>query len=268
MDNEKRLYRLWYEYLKRSDDYREFCNFTWERHKEKKSISIPEKFKRTDKGSHPFLGIYTKFVDVFRFPFEEWWPWKKQRLDTVKRNAKKRKPVKDYMGGPATIEKNLDFCIKHFQRVHDRDPSATELRDFFVQSLKDEEHRFLLLRVDLTYGITDIKKSFSDIICSDKVKKKISSAKKYCWWLYRNSKPTGKPRIEDLQRYLDVYDMWKAKVDSRVPGDPSGWDEIIQHFEPHRELNNESDRRLYQSYKQKAEKIISNVEKGYFPGKY
>lgn len=47
--NKKEIYRLWWEYLKRSEDYKEFCE--WFREKRKNpDIPIPDKFKSSKKG--------------------------------------------------------------------------------------------------------------------------------------------------------------------------------------------------------------------------
>ena len=164
----------------------------------------------------------------------------------------------------------MDLCINLFRRLQGWEPSAIELKDWFLSFLKGAaSERMMILKIDLSFEGKDIKNGFKEVMGSDAVKGKLSNAQSRRWKLhYQNKKPTGKPRIDELERYLNVYDMWKEKVQNRQPGDPSGWDEIIQHFEPGRTVSNERDRRLYQLYKQKAEKIISNVERGFFPGEY
>ena len=113
---------------------------------------------------------------------------------------------------------------------------------------------------DLRYEPSTIKRELKKWMDSEKVKKRLLAAKPLRLLKEKAYKAhNGKVSLEDLQIYLEVYDMWKEKVQNRKPGDPGGWDEIMQHFQGWRTASNESDRRLYQSYKERAEKIIFNA---------
>lgn len=270
MDNPKEIYRLWFEYLRRSDDYREFCEWFRARHKDP-SLPVPDKFKKDSRGGLPsIVSTFVDFLDVHSCDFDDWWNGQKDRLERIK-GSQQPGAVEDYVTGCGSIEDDLNLCIDVFKRLEGREPSANELKDWFLQAfLKGEGgRRMLLLRVDLAYEAKDIKAEFKKMMDSDLVKKKMADAQPRRWLLrHKSKKPTGKPRIDDLQKYLDVYDMWKEKVQSRQPGDPGGWDEIIRHFEPGRTASDDTGRRVYLRYKQNAERIISNVEKGCFPGQY
>lgn len=267
MANQKEIYRLWYEYLKRSVVYKEYCE--WSRAKNENPSPLPEKFKEKINGISvsPIEKTFERFLDVHEINFNEWWVFQKMRLERTKAN-RIHSPVDNYVTGPVSLESDLDFCIDHYKQKTGREPSAQELKDNFVEMLNDRggEQKMLFLRVNLTSKLKDIKDGFENIMASDEVKKKIAYAK--TWWGFQNIGHTGNPPVRELQDYLDVYDMWKEKVHNKKPGAPGGWDQIIKHFEPGRSVSNPSDRRLYQSYREKAEKIISNVERGYFPGDY
>ena len=277
MANQKESYRLGVEYLRRSDDYKEYCEWKLAKH-EDPSLPDPDKVKIIEKSYkfnkikeiiyHPCASNFSYFRNIHTIGFDEWWGWKKERL-SPNRDIRNRipGPIEDFMEG--WLLRDLNGCIDGFVHKKHRQPSAIELRDFFVDFLKRYTLRNkLLLQVDLECKLQDIKTEFKKIMHSAKVKRKIAEAQPFRLDDYRYSEPTSKPRIDDLQKYLDIYDMWKDKVKNRKPGDPSGWDEIIHHFEPHRNICNENDRRLYQDYKKRAENIISNVEAGCFPGKY
>lgn len=100
----KEVYRLWYEYLKRSADYEEFCNWIRENKPQEFSVlpsfspstteahfnfltdtipykpnpPLPEHFRKksvgnTGKQTRYFASLYLNFRDIYKIPFEEWW---------------------------------------------------------------------------------------------------------------------------------------------------------------------------------------------------
>jgi hypothetical protein len=251
MSRDKEVYRLWFEYLKRSPDYKEFCDLVrqWEAGRETK---CPEKFKK-------FGRLYLDFGNVHDMPFKDWWEWKSARIGGDRVPA----PVENYLEGWASVERDLDGCIQSFKRFEGREPSADELKRYFMQTLQCmvDKQSILFLRVDLSNKPADLMQSFKDLLRSPSVKKNIQEGK-------RSREFTGKPRLDELQKYLDVYDLWIERVKNRKPGDPGGWDTIIKHFEPRRKGDQGNIRREYFRYKQIAMKIIGNVEKGVFPGTY
>ncbi|MBL7175276.1 MAG: hypothetical protein ISS66_05560 [Desulfobacteraceae bacterium] len=276
MDDQKELYRLWFEYLKRSDDYKEYCEFV--RLKiANPFLPYPDKFEGGgDSMAHKrlfFQNVYKMFFNVHEINFQKWWQHRNEKIAFEQNSPSgglieelRTTIIFDYLEGLLNVEDGLEYCISNFAELEGREPTARELKDCYVGNLKDNPE-IMLLMVSLNFEPKDIKKAFDQIIESKK--QEFANLKPGRWiTVYRNKKPTGKPRIDELQKYLDVYDLWKEKVQNRQPGDPSGWDEIIQHFEPGRTVSNDGDRRVYLRYKQNAEKIISNVEEGYFPGEY
>ena len=299
MDEQKEFYKLWFEYLRRSDNYREFCE--WYRASQKdESLPLPGKFVTLPPGSNSYIMLISTFSDVYSTSFDEWWERQKVRLERVFKNQKPG-PIEDYMVGEPSLEDELNHCMDAFKQSEGREPSANELKTNFLQFRKRKSDETLLLRVDMTYEPKAIKDGLKKWLNSKGVKKKMADAKP---WRYLKShqykKPTGTPRLDDLQDYLDAYDMWKEKVLPRKSGDPSGWNAIIQHFVPGAKVKNADEcvkmfkkkhsrkpsfleldetleeeqkkfsnmGRKYKRYKENAVKIISNVEGGYFPGKY
>lgn len=61
-----------------------------------------------------------------------------------------------------------------------------------------------------------------------------------------------------LQRYLKIYDLKKTGMK---------WPDIFKKTYPNKEWN-ELNRRSIRTEYEKARKIVKNVEKGDFPGKY
>jgi hypothetical protein len=269
MSDKKEIYRLWREYLKRSDGYREHCEDRLKTMEVRQDLSLAQLVTLDD---HPMAPVYAVFLDVHRVDFDTWWGLREQWLDE-REKACASDAIEDYLAVRryACLKTDLDSGIDILRQMLGREPSATELRAFLLSTLKDKFRAMnqLLLTIDLSQETKHVKAGFKRLMDSDLVKKKITEAKDVRWrYHFSNRKWTGKPRPEELQLYLSTYDLWGKKVQNRDPGDPSGWDKIMQDLEPGRTISNESDRRLYLSYKERAERIIANVEMGFFPGDY
>ena len=300
MDDQKELYRLWYEYLKRSENYKEFCEW-WRKREPVKSLNINDSYKeycesyRKGKGRPDLLPVPRKFktgnclhipetfrnlLDVHMFPFEDWWTWKKRELlesrkkrELLESSSRDRGPVanllKDYSGN---LETSIDYCIESLRESNNREPSAIELKKDLLHHLGITSlFGCCFLRINLDYPPQKIKAAFAEYLKSKDVKEEYASFIDRDDFCKNHQLPTGKPRIDDLQKYLDVYDMWEEKVQNKKQGDPGGWDQIIQHFEPDWDINGDdrlSKLKVYQDYKLKAKNIVSNTEQGYFPGRY
>ena len=322
MNDQKELYMLWNEYLKRSENYREFCEW-WRKKEPVKSLNIddsyrtcfgflmkcrgnpnlwpvPNKFKRGKRFHIP--ETFGHFLDVHMFPFEEWWLWKKGEL--VQSSGRNPAPVVNILtvSGRESLEADIDYSIESLRMDNKREPLAIELKEHLLNSLEFRSgFGSHFLKINLDSPPQEIKAAFAEYLESKDVKRHYDtgffSKEQYH---IDNQRPSGNPRPDDLQDYLDAYDMWKEKVLPRKSGDPSGWNAIIQHFVPGAKVKNADEcakmfkkkhsrkpsflelqeileeeqkkfsnmGRKYKRYKENAVKIISNVEKGYFPGKY
>ena len=300
MDEHKEYYKLWFEYLRRSDNYKEY--YEWRRgRKDNELRPLPRKFidgSLAPPGTSIYEMLYSTFFDVYNLNFDKWWEGYKIRIERFSGWAQKLEPIENCAVETESLEADFDQCIDSFKRSEGREPSANELKTYFIQSLNRGAKRTLLLKIDLAYGPIVIKDEFKKWVNSSEGKESFADAKSWGLLADQFRKPTGQTPIKDLQNYLEVYDMWDEKVRNRKYGDPGGWDEIIQHFEPRAQkrtadqcdksfkrkhgkkpgvlelqemLDEEHKRyasldRRYKRYKEKAAKIISNVERGYFPG--
>ena len=198
---------------------------------------------------------------------------------------------------------SVEMCFSMYEDGRGREPTAVQLKEWIAarqhQILVDDG--MLLLKVDMANSAKTIKDEFEKLINSEKVRRKMAEAKPQLMAShYRSLKPTGKPPLYELQEYLKVYDMWRDKVRDKNPGGPGGWKIILEYFEPKARPMDSTERiesfkrkhgkkpgvvdlqemlekenkryasleRRYKRYKEKAAKIISNVEMGYFPGEY
>jgi hypothetical protein len=151
MDSQKEVYHLWVEYLKRSEAYQRFCDYVRAR-RDDPSVPVPEGLGGDKDGCpNPLVGVYLSFGDIFSYPFNEWWKWKSPFL-AGNHERRSEGTVQDYLTGSASIEKDLDGCIDSFKRYEGREPTAEEMKRYFLQILEQQtrERHMLFLRVNLT----------------------------------------------------------------------------------------------------------------------
>ncbi len=241
--NLKKYEHLKWEYLNRSEDYKEFCEFMRKKTKNKK-LPIPEKFK-TDKPGiwHPVVYRFHEYLHLnySSMTFDEWWKWREKN---IKMNQKKSRPVVDYLESKF-VEKEIQHCIDSFKRFEGREPTLDEFKKYFIQLMKGSGDLYLMVKP--RNKSEDLVKKFREVV-QDFKKNKLNL-------------PKHRKR-DELERYLKIYDLWKEKVKMK---------DIIKQIgtkSQKADCNNQNVIRVFRADLAKAKKIIKNVERGYFPGKY
>jgi len=226
-------YHLWWEYLKRSEKYKEFCD-RFDRYckNEQWPISsadwylLPDELRGkiineklpSDLKESKFIGLLSTFGNVYEGSFEKWLNWNM---------------------------KQLDLDEERFQPVQVIDETSTSI------TLKiDCKRRF---------SNSELLKKCGDLI---RIKRKEKTSFKYELFMRAYNSPTQSSGVtfETLKRYLDVYDLHKE-------GKKIG--EIIQMIGNDDQKENfdypEYQRAFFRDIKN-AKKIIQNAESGLFPG--
>lgn len=254
-DSEKDTYKLWWEFLKRSEGYKSFCKTYHARignplFHEYYSHDVNDRKTFEDKQTWRSA---TCFGDVFNDSFEDWW----ERFSTLKQDE-------------ATIVTLFDHEIEDFvhnltTREKKKKFTAGELISSMKKYLDDSRSPYVYLRIDADKftkdNISDIKKIIrtkrTGLMDRRKMKRLgVSNANYYrpAYFL-----PTSRRvRHDELQRYLRVFDLRRNKIK---------WETIFTHIYPKKSYT-ENQRRALLADLQKAKTIIGNVEKGEFPGKY
>lgn len=253
--SEKEIYRLWWEYLKRSEKYKIYCNYMHEFSKikiKKGKTNSPTALKKPIK---PTLTVdlnilefnymqryFNNFGDIFIDSFDDW--WKKFKPSQYKY------PV--FVLNHHDAIKGLPLFTKEFkkQQKEKRKPlSPKEMLNILTES----EYEFIFLAVPMVGGVTmeDISKQIADIR-----KKWIKKFDIEDFNFRRFYMPVSRVRFGELQRYLKVYDLHKQGHTMK---------EIIAKIDPHRSPDNDNVLRSYRSDLQKAKKVIYHVEIGSFP---
>jgi hypothetical protein len=158
-DNEREIWRLRWEYLKRSKLYKAYCEWMREK-REKPDPPMPESLRtEVDKEQKEpeDLGLlnfsewnFAHFGDVHNTSFEDWWQSRDEEED-----------VSDYS---QLVEDDFDMCVKHFKvQNNGREPSLEEFRSHFVRRFKTS-FSYVYLKVHATNTVTNLKEQFGEIV--------------------------------------------------------------------------------------------------------
>ncbi|MFH1139002.1 MAG: hypothetical protein V1816_23225 [Pseudomonadota bacterium] len=262
--DEKLIYRLWWEYLKRSDDYREYC--LWHRRRrEDPSLPIPEKFQGPGgyMESHVFYYIFGIFLDVHAdnyrgrpYSFDVWWDRQKGILDALAK-APRTLTINNY---GETVQRHLQTAVELLKQNEGREPSFKDLEGFFAKFIKQAVPPKLFLEIDLTVKETGVLiRKINERILQEKQSPRIQHWERFS---DKTNWPGSKLKFSELRRFLIVYDLEKKGLKMA---------QIVQKVGTPSQKANYNDEAIHSAYREdlaKARRIIKNVEEGSFPGFY
>ena len=262
---DKDVHQLWWEFLKQSDDYRLFCQWMQNR-REDPQTPVPEKLLNRfgDFDDHPFHQIYSIFNDLHAdtyhgrpYGFEVWWERHEKLLKRMEIAQKENTPVIDF---GERLAKDLDRLLVRLRQARGREPTARELRDHFVAQYTQSVPPKVYLSVDLTHEeLGEVMKKITDILTRERRSPRIKAWEKL---FDRKAWPTSVLLMAELQRYLFVLQLWKQGV--TMP-------EIVRRAGTEAQKKSYNEGVVQAVFKEdlaKARCIVSNVEKGTFPGYY
>lgn len=234
-----KFYRLHWEYLRRSELYKELC--LWVRKTKKDpTLKLPEKFvlKRDNQTGkimqrHPVIRTYFEHGDIHAHSFEDWFDFKNNNRLRNQKNADEK--------GIEIYQKEVKQTIKQMIKTYKKDceeqkiePTLDEFHDFAEYYLNDWENNW-----SPTYVIKSML--FSDHNdMAEALKEKCKKTRKTPVFL------------DALEEHLKVYDQKISGLKNK------------QIARDEDDLESDPPRR----HRRKAERIIENVEKGIFPGQY
>lgn len=243
--SEKELKFLWWEYLKRSDKFKYFCNNIY-------------KLESNYFGDlyWPFIEYLKYFGNIFEQEFEDWWSGpRRKRWQSVGTY-----PVLDLRDSNSYHDLYFESLgVSNRELRNDKFPSPEKI----VEIIKsDRNYIFLAVPLVGQEDMNIIKKQIRKI---RDTYKKTASMKIVDKKIRRFPLPSTRIRKDELERYLDVYDFRKRNMKKKMK-----MKEVMKALAEKRNepaLADVSEREFYR-FQSKAIKIIENVEKGYFPGKY
>lgn len=276
--SEKEVYRLWWEYLKRSNNFQAYCDVVrkYMRYEYKKkgkkylTKNIPLTFSQVSRIQKKVIQqFYEKsiaiekqnnfkillctecmernwltFGDVFDSSFDDWWTTQETQDFSVPL------VVLNEPGALAKLSHFVKEC-KRIKKEKGKNPTPEEV----IEILIDQENEYLFIAVPMVGKMTmnDISKKIGEVRAKWKNDDKFVLSDQY---FKRYFMPVSRIRFDELQRYLKVYDLKKQGLKIK---------EIIYELDPSKRCNDGDTQRIYRSFLQKAKKVIKNVEYGFFP---
>jgi hypothetical protein len=271
---DKEVYRLWWEYLKRSENYKAYCNAVREvikiaqKRGEPNSKIIKKLFaedspypelmeKYFAKGlslkkddftvSAKIIGMnrnWQAFGDVFVDSFDDWWKV------TLTMDFSIPLVVLNDPDAVKALPMFVEEC-KRLKEERKKFPSPKEMIDIITQS----EREYLFIAVPMVGNMT--METISKKIADARAMWKRDDDFLYFDFLFKRFfMPVGRVRFEELKRYLQVYDLKQEGLKMK---------DIIAKVDPSSRGEDVHVLRAFRSDLQKAKKIIANVESGCFP---
>jgi hypothetical protein len=268
--NLKEVYRVWVEYLKESKGYKQYCETTEMRKTyplevitcyswaEGLSFSIGLDGAETD-----FLKLYLVFGDIHssKFNYERWW---NNRMLKLIKYASQHAPSPILLADrfirlyAATLSKETSDLIK---RGRKRIPPAF-FKELLTRKLGTNKGS-ISLRVNSYYRTDVLIKEFTKLVEKHKKRHRITDETEDLFHNLLVPTPIAGRIVSELEDYLKVF---------RYRKDKQKWIDIIREMNKAYIDNDgkliDSGRILFLGYHRKAKRIINNVERGIFPGKY
>lgn len=250
-DGRKEIAGLRWEYLLRSEGYKEFC--IWKRsnptdYRKRLEVNEEYSFVRYVEGiEFPLIdktkwgGLFDNYGDIHSMSFEYYWKVITEDLEKRKdRQAKEEKQSVSLMLLNAGIREynttwDIDNALDYFKRKG-KDPSIQEIKEHLHEDHKAARFIEYHLVIRRPVTISDVKKSASVIHVF--LKKSLRHNKRFV--------------KQELERYLKVYDMRK-----QVP--PIPYRDIHKKLYPRIEFTDNTRRARINDFN-RARVIISNVE--------
>lgn len=235
------VYELWFEYFKRSKGFKRLLDGFKGKEDYKYFISLT--FKKPSLAYDPAINSYFFFREAIYKSFDHWWENEFPNME---------KSIRDI-----TEKTNELFGFLYTSEFHpeNQNPKHERIDHVWVHN---ELCGDIVIKIDglIEWKVEELLKGIRKIIIS---KKKASMEDES---LSKGNLYPSKPlRFNEIKRYLQVYDL-------RNENNPKlKWREIGTKLYSKREWNESVERALHIDYNN-AKKIIQNVEKGIFPGKY
>ncbi|MHC4268120.1 MAG: hypothetical protein ACYSTS_06605 [Planctomycetota bacterium] len=251
----KEVLRLWWEYLKRSDLYKEFCDLALKNNRKGVSFSQikwPKKFQvklhNKYRLNSNFLVYHVELMRVHSISFEKWWEYRKLK----ELEADSRMEIYDF-------EEDINSFIETFREFNGREPTLQEFKDKFIFQKKGF-NIVLYLKIDLTSPLTTIEliKEIGEIVKMQRKTSYIHELRSINFETFSSTKiKENYIRKEELWRYLDIYDYKKQGLTMS---------DIIEKMG--KDSKDTNIRSIFHQDLTRAKKIIKNVESFKFPGDY
>ncbi len=252
-DRKKKQEWLKWEYLKRSEPYKEYCE--WNRQKATNpALPLLDKFQPATgpiQNLNPIVRTYSQNGDVHAQSFEKWYEERIKPYENFHQGA-----IDDLSEG-YFLKAAFNIIIDKFKQAHGREPSIQEMIDLLIKQMQAEQS----FGMRSYFSIKQERYTFEE---ADRLSKKVAT-------ILKDGVSKNRIRYAELNTYLVTYDMKKhGKSDKEIikviydvkdVSDATG--KRSKDGKSDKELSDEINK-----YFKYAERIIRNTEKDDFPGKY
>jgi hypothetical protein len=251
IENRKNIYKLWWEYLKRSDDYKAHCEKYPDAVVNSRLFGISYWGDPDDEELQKNIMKWERascFGNVHKDSFEVWW--------------KKFKQLPDEKSTIEELSPHIDEIIENANSSTQGRKSIKSTSKSLREYMEHSCFPYIYLRINADTFTTNDIKEIKRIIKSKKVdfvKRRDSGRWDFRYYTRTYFKKVGRIRYDELQRYLEIFDLRKTGMK---------WKDIFEKTYPTMTWDQQNARRSIHTEYEKAEKIIKNVEKGNFPGKH
>jgi hypothetical protein len=248
----KEYAQLKWEYLKRSEPYREYCEWKQKKTNNPK-LPTPDKFLPATgpiQDVNPIVMTFIKYGDIHKQKFEEWYhhyyedndnktqiPFKDLHLGSVD----------DLSGSDTSMKITFNSIInkyKHKRRSRGRKPSLLKMAELLCAQMRSER------------GFQSYLKIKQGEFTTEEVDRLTKEVKE----ILKKNIPDIRQRRDELKRYLLVYDIWKKNKGKN-------WVSIVFKTVPFYIGNKNgagSAERMIKRDLAKAKKLIKQTEKDLF----
>ena len=231
------VYRLWWEYLKRSEKYKEFCKNYGELGEDFFSASY-----------EVFLNYLIFFGNIFEKSFDDWCNEPRRRNGSLPGS----RPVLD-------LRDKESYSSLYFKSLINWDSDSQSLpNQKQIWEIINHETQYIFLAVPVV-GREDMKMIAKQIKRLRDIYKKTTNVKEADNGLRKFRMTSTRLTSNELKYYLKVYDYRKKGLSMA---------EVIKEMAPGENCKDMDVQDKFYRFQRYAIKIIKNVEKGTFPGKY
>ncbi|HUN55326.1 MAG TPA: hypothetical protein VMU29_09240 [Smithella sp.] len=231
------VYRLWWEYLKRSEQYKEFCK------------NYSNLGKDLYGPSHEvFLNYLIFFGNIFEKSFDDW------RNESLRKNGglPGSRPVLD-------LRDKESYSRMYFKSLVNWDNNSQSLpNEKQIWEIINYETQYIFLAVPVV-GREDMKMIAKQIKRLRDKYKKTTTVKEADKEIRKFRMTSTRLISNELKYYLKVYDYRRKGLSMA---------EVIKEMAPGENCKDMGVQDKFYRFQRYATKIIKNVEKGTFPGKY
>jgi len=246
-EKRKEYFKLIWEYLKRSKDYKKWlesgapkkwlkwCDKVRTASRKDLPLKVPAKIVAETRWS----ALFDIWGDVHNSSFEDWW----KHRENARKSLNKRFPsIEDYSDRWAGFE--IDHCFLNIKnKPTDIKDLQEKFKSVFIERMKNSDLLYLI--VDCCEDIKTLKREFTRLIIEKKKEGGVLSRKR-----------------DELQRYLNVYDLNEKLTIRQIMekiGMPSDKEAAKM---PYSNKTYKTVERRYRRWLQKAKSTIEDVEQG------